>query len=471
MSPEADAAESLDCIADVVQKKPTRVQVKKSKTQAKTSSTGQFVVNTGAAKGGTLAMLNTLGDRQPGWTLHDGKAGSSKDGAQMRGSAFWVVTAEDTARVLELKKPNQRVNRIPGAVDLCRKVAFTELLRKHCADKQAQEESGWYPTSWTFPGEEQSTEFQEALRSGPLILKPDGGHQGDGIYLITSAECLERRRSTLQQAHGETRAIVQRYINEPMLLGGKKFDLRLYVLILSLEPLRVFVCKEALVRCCTIDYEPVSSSNSVSLGMHLTNYAVNKFDPGYQHAANADDESAAQGADTKQESTAISEDIVGNKRTLSSVFKQLETEQNVDTEALWTKLCTMLKEAAGVLASSLNDRAGAGTETPQVAAQRDCFQLFGFDVLLDKDATPHLLEVNDKPAMGYDSVVPCSSDGIEEESDKDGECSAAALRLKAAGRKCKCAAHPRVHVQRPCPVDLAVKTVSLITYRFMVQTF
>lgn len=379
----------------------------------------------------------------------------------MRGSAFWVVTAEDTARILQLKKPNQRVNRIPGAVDLCRKVAFTELMRKCCNNIQGQDDntvaSDWYPESWIIPGEEEDTKFQEALKSGPLILKPDGGHQGDGIYLITSTACLDRHMSTLKQPQGEKRAIVQKYINEPMLLGGKKFDLRVYVLILSLEPLRVFVCKEALVRCSTIDYEPVSASNSASLGMHLTNYAVNKYDPGYQHAVI----DGAKGVAEKPHMHTHT-GVVGSKRTLSSVLAQLESEQNVDVHSLWTNICTMLKQAAGEIAFSLKEKARVGTEPQRVAVNRDCFQLLGFDVLLDKDATPHLLEVNDKPAMGYDSVVPCDNEGRYEGKDSGSPSSTpAALRLKARGCKCKCSAHPRPHVHRPCPVDLEVKTACL----------
>jgi len=49
-----------------------------------------------------------------------------------------------------------------------------------------------------------------------------------------------------------------------MLLGGKKFDLRVYVLVTDLgnkdgEPVISFVAEEALVRFCTEDYEKPSS--------------------------------------------------------------------------------------------------------------------------------------------------------------------------------------------------------------------
>ena len=176
--------------------------------------------------------------------------------------------------------------------------------------------------------------------------------------------------------------------------------------------------------------------------MHLTNYAVNKFEPGYQHG----------GAEEGQ----------GSKRTVSGLLAALKAE-GVDTAALWGRVTSLLQQATGALTTALleHNAADAGSD-----AARDCFQIFGFDILLDADGAPHLLEVNDKPSMGYDSVMPTadlevgfdSTDGSEQQKELF---SAAAARLKAGGRECKCAAHPRPHVHRPCPVDLAVKAACL----------
>lgn len=65
----------------------------------------------------------------------------------------------------------------------------------------------------------------------------------------------------------------QRYIHNPMLIDGRKFDLRLYVLVTSMEPLRVYLFEEGLVRFSTKRY---SLRNLRSRFTHLTNYSINK---------------------------------------------------------------------------------------------------------------------------------------------------------------------------------------------------
>lgn len=55
-----------------------------------------------------------------------------------------------------------------------------------------------------------------------------------------------------------------------------KFDLRLYVVIVGVNPLRVYLSKQGLARLSTKNYDEVADDNIEDMMMHLTNYSINK---------------------------------------------------------------------------------------------------------------------------------------------------------------------------------------------------
>eukprot|EP01047_Picozoa_sp_COSAG01_P047838 COSAG01_NODE_4606_length_4884_cov_3.073981_7_plen_193_part_00 len=191
------------------------------------------------------------------------------------------MTEADILRCLEKLKPSQRLSRLPGSAVLCQKRPFALMMNAACK-REPSGRLGFWPRTWVLP-DDAPPDDATFKAEGPMLWKPSDASQGDGIVLLHTAEDLRRKLADHRGGGSAGEAVVQRYLPRPMLLDGLKFDLRIYVLVLSLAPLRVFVCREGLVRVCTQPYEQPSRRNSHKLSAHLTNYSVNKCDPRHIH--------------------------------------------------------------------------------------------------------------------------------------------------------------------------------------------
>ena len=70
--------------------------------------------------------------------------------------------------------------------------------------------------------------------------------------------------------------VISRFINEPLTVGNKKFDLRIYVLVTSYNPLRVWLTEKGFARFCGTEYSPITQNMSEKemnklLNIYLTN--------------------------------------------------------------------------------------------------------------------------------------------------------------------------------------------------------
>jgi hypothetical protein len=120
--------------------------------------------------------------------------------------------------------------------------------------------SGHLPNSYLIP-QQHHLLVKQFRTSKVWIVKPCASSRGRGIRLITNTQQIPT-----------TACIISQYVDRPLLIHGKKFDMRVYVLVTSFDPVRVYMHKEGVVRFCSEPYGP-EYNNHFS---HLTNYSINK---------------------------------------------------------------------------------------------------------------------------------------------------------------------------------------------------
>lgn len=76
------------------------------------------------------------------------------------------------------------------------------------------------------------------------ICKPPSLSRGRGIHVVSSLHSIPYNEP----------AVLQQYITNPLLLKGHKYDLRLYVLVTSVQPLECFLYDEGFGQSCIPPY-------------------------------------------------------------------------------------------------------------------------------------------------------------------------------------------------------------------------
>jgi hypothetical protein len=386
-------------------------------------------------------------------------------------------------------KPGQCVNRFPGLESLAQKAALSDALRAAGATYE-----GLMPRTWVLPRDFNLLEKRDGkgMQSGcTYLLKPDAGNQGTGICIVQQLSEVKNAIHSTKYVHiqgvskkrcaSSPRAkenptptamvwVLQEYVPRPLLLGGLKFDLRLYVMLAGLDPLRVFLCKTGMVRFCTEAYEAPSKDNMKNTCMHLTNYSVNKHHDNFTRAKRMGNDSGSstedeQGKSHKQEQGF---ENIGSKRLLQSVLAQMR-DQGRNVEGMWKQVQQLVVKTVHAMQPTLQaeydkwdsdtwrrherkqqlrkelkqggfkfgknksssfgevggcNSADAGHEIGPRDSQKEngnvgvlkesncrCFHIIGFDVLLDEDLKPWLLEINHSPSFNIEATEGEISEG------------------------------------------------------------
>ncbi|XP_034848003.1 probable tubulin polyglutamylase TTLL2 [Mirounga leonina] len=262
-------------------------------------------------------------------------------------------------------KPWQHLNHHPGTTELTRK----DHLAKHL--KQMKKTYGtplyeFIPLTFIMPKDYNkfvAEYFREkhvlGAKHSYWICKPAELSRGRGIIIF----------SDIKDLIFDDTYVVQKYICNPLLVGRYKCDLRIYVCVTGFKPLTIYIYQEGLVRFATEKFDLSNLQNNYA---HLTNSSINKSGVSYEKI----------------------KEVIGHgcKWTLSRFFSYLRS-WDMDDLLLWQKINHMV--ILTVLAIA-----------PSVPFAANCFELFGFDILIDDNLKPWLLEVNFSPALSVD----CSAD-------------------------------------------------------------
>ncbi|XP_066882987.1 tubulin monoglutamylase TTLL4 isoform X2 [Kogia breviceps] len=270
---------------------------------------------------------------------------------------------------------HQKLNHFPGSFQIGRKDRLWRNLSR-MQSRFGKKEFSFFPQSFILPQDAKLLrKAWESSSRQKWIVKPPASARGIGIQVIHKWSQLPKRRPLL----------VQRYLHKPYLISGSKFDLRIYVYVTSYDPLRIYLFSDGLVRFASCKYSPSMKSLGNKF-MHLTNYSVNKKNAEYQ--AN-EDETACQ----------------GHKWALKALWSYL-SQKGVNSDAIWEKI-------KDVVVKTIISSEPYVTSLLKMYVRRpySCHELFGFDIMLDENLKPWVLEVNISPSLHSNSPLDISIKG------------------------------------------------------------
>ncbi|XP_069113097.1 protein polyglycylase TTLL10-like [Argopecten irradians] len=279
------------------------------------------------------------------------------------------------------KEGDQMVNHIPNGNLLTNKLGLLNSLQEY--ERVTLSTKGrpprlrftdFVPETYRLDEAKDKEEFLKIYKEGEMwICKPTGLNQGKGIFIIRSYDeiikLLEERVHKKEQAQKGTKPlmtrVVQRYITAPMLLDGRKFDIRAYMLIGSTVPFLVLYHKGYVRLCCT-KYD----TNDTSLMTHLTNQFVQKKDPNYK--------------ETKEDSVWSMDKFNGY------VNQHIKSQKNLEHDWVYN---TLTKQMQKIMIHCFN------SVKHKLQARMGYFDLFGLDFMVDQEMKVWLIEVNVNPAL------------------------------------------------------------------------
>ncbi|XP_063428063.1 probable tubulin polyglutamylase ttll-15 [Mytilus trossulus] len=252
---------------------------------------------------------------------------------------------ESLSKKISIAKPHQKINHFPGSGYISNKVYL------------ATTNTSFIPKAFKIPSETNKFLAYTKRHPNKMWVQKKNTHRGVKI------------KKTNELDLGSTGSFVQQYIDKPLLIDGRKFDIGIYAIITSIDPLRVYIVDdEALYRFCTKNYHP--------------------FDPYDTKKYVVDDDYIPV-----WQMPSLMKYYTDLGFSFKETFSMYLKSKGLDYEKMWMDM----RETVATVA--LQKEHNFINILKKYRSSRNFFEMMRFDFVLDEDLNVYLMEANMSPNL------------------------------------------------------------------------
>ena len=326
-----------------------------------------------------------------------------------RGGITLIKNFENCNIIWKLMHPNkmrelirlinryQKYNHYPTTFQLGRKDNLCKHIKYY--KRLFPDLYNFIPSTYIIPSDGKSFEYDfKKYRKAIWIVKPVNMSRGRGVHILkddAEFKFLLKKSKNLNIVQ----YLISRYIDKPHLINNKKYDLRIYVLVISFSPLRIYLYNNGLVRFATEDYKKGDYEN---VYIHLTNYSINKNNLKYKPNQNNMDFTKS---DNGGQGEGNEENEIDDDSSKWSLVEYKYFFQKLGNEKIMEKIWKQIEEIVIKTILSVSEDYYKEISINKI---NSLFELYGFDIMIDENYKAWLIEVNVNPRLHCTSPLDLS---------------------------------------------------------------